>query len=178
MFLSKLYREWRLMFWCVLLFAAGQCFFMYKGIENVPFFLYHMYAKPHPSADSVTIFAIVQDGKRVNPTRLSNREQELLFNSLGAYLAVRNNSNTDPIDADIANRLAGRVGAGVYQTLFSRLSNSGAALDAYPAWWGRYFRAVFPGQQGAIAVVQTRVSLRPPFALSGQDSLLFNVFVP
>jgi len=38
LFLQKIYKEWRLLFWAVLFFIAVQCFFMYKGISTIPFF--------------------------------------------------------------------------------------------------------------------------------------------
>jgi hypothetical protein len=173
MFITRLYREWRMLFWVVLLFIAGQAFFMYKGIENVPFFLYHMYAKNHPPRQSLTIYQVVTDRGLVNMSQYSSRAEELLFNSLGAYLAVRQAGNTDPIDVDIHNRFAGWLPARWYGLVKARLSNSDSALHGYPDWWERYFRRI-TGEKGQFKVIQRRVLLTPPFSPAGTDSVIFN----
>ncbi len=174
MFLRKLYRDWRPMFWCLILLIAGQFFFMIKGIENLPFFLYHMYGKPHPVQDSIAIYQLRYDGKIYNTSQLSNREEELLMNSIGSYMMVKSNNNIDPIDADIRRRFGSRLPGGLYHIVRTRLSNSGNALDGYPDWWSRYFRSINPTLTGPFSIVQRRVAIQPPFGASPQDSVIFS----
>jgi hypothetical protein len=173
MFVQRLYREWRPLCWALLLLLAAQVFFMYKGIENVPFFLYHMYAGAHPGADSQTVYWVKTPAGYVNNRHFSNRQQELLYNTLGYFAALRH-SPRDTVLQVVEARFGGRVSPGLYRHMVGSLANGPAAIDSFPAWWGRYFRSVYPGQ-GPVQVVQGRVSLHPPFRRSPIDSILFTI---
>jgi hypothetical protein len=161
------------MCWALLALIAAQAFFMYKGIENVPFFLYNMYAGSHPGADSQAVYWVKTPAGYLNNRRFSNRQQELLYNTPGYYAALRS-SPRDTVLQVVDTRFAGRVSPGLYAYMVGSLSNGPAAIDGFPAWWGRYFRSVCPGQ-GPVQVVQARVSLRPPYGKSPVDSILFTI---
>lgn len=174
MFIKKLYREWRMLCWALLLLIVAQGFFMFKGIENVPFFLYHMYSGSHPSHDSLTVYWVKTPSGYVNSRDFSNRQQELLYNSIGYYVSLKN-STRDTVLQVVQQRFASRVSPGTYAYLQQSLGNSPAAIDSFPAWWGRYFRSVYGAVDGPVQVVQSRVSVKPPYAKATQDSLIFTI---
>ena len=89
MFLKRVYAEWRLLFWCLLLLMTAQFFFMAKGIENVPFFLYHMFSKDHQPVDSTAVYLVKTRDGYLNHKQLSNREDEMLMNSAAYYYRLK-----------------------------------------------------------------------------------------
>ncbi len=174
MFIKRLFYEWRVLFWIVLVLILAQVFFMYKGIENVPFFLYHMYAQRHNHKDSATVLLVKTGSGYISNKTFSNRQEELLFNSAGYWLSLKMSAR-DTILPVVESRFKSRVSQGVYAVLERHLSNSSAAIDSFPAWWSRYFLSLRPSSSGAAWLVQSRVSLNPPYAKSSTDSIIFTI---
>jgi hypothetical protein len=174
MFIKKLYRDWPVLCWVLLLLIGAQGYFMYKGIENVPFFLYHMYAGFDAAKDSQTVYFIKTPKGYVNARQFSSRQQELLYNSVGYYVSLKN-SGRDTVQQVVQQRFAGRVSPGMYAYLQQSLGNGPAAIAQFPNWWGRYFHALQGNADGPVQVVQCRVSVRPPYAKSPNDSLIFTI---
>jgi hypothetical protein len=174
MFIKRLFSEWRVLFWIVLVLILAQLFFMYKGIENVPFFLYHMYGQKHSHKDSATVLLVKTENGYIRNKSFSNRQEELLFNSAGYWLWLKNSAR-DTILPVVESRFKGRVPASMYTWLEKQLSNGSAAVDSFPAWWSRYFYSIRPKTPGRAWLVQSRVSLNPPYSKSPQDSILFTI---
>jgi hypothetical protein len=174
MFIKKLYREWPVLCWALLLMMAAQGYFMYKGIENVPFFLYHMYGNAHPAKDSQTVYFIKTPKGYLNPRQFSSRQQELLYNTVAYYINLKNSAR-DTILQVVQQRFAGRVSPSMYNYLQQSLSNGPAAIEEFPNWWGRYFHTLQGKDSGPVQVVQCRVAVRPPYAKSPNDSLIFSI---
>jgi hypothetical protein len=173
MFLKRLYREWRMLFWLVLVFMLAQAFFMFKGIENVPFFLYHMYSQKHVHKDSATVLLVKTEQGYLSNQSFSNRQQELLFNSAGYYLSLKASAR-DTILPVVESRFKGRLPQGMYAAVEYRLSNASSAIDSFPAWWRRYFYSI-RHTKGPAWLVQSVVSLNPPYAKSSVDSIIFAI---
>jgi hypothetical protein len=174
MFIKKLFCEWRALFWIVLVLILAQLFFMYKGIENVPFFLYHMYAQRHRHNDSATVLLVKTESGYISNKSFSNRQEELLFNAAGYWLSLKNSAR-DTILPVVQSRFKNRLPAGMYALLQQQLSNSSMAIDSFPAWWSRYFLSIRPKTQGRAWLVQSRVSLNPPYLKSSADSIIFPI---
>jgi hypothetical protein len=174
MFIKRLFSEWRTLFWVVLVLILAQVFFMYKGIENIPFFLYHMYAQRHPHRDSATVLLVKTENSYISNKTFSNRQEELLFNAAGYWVSLKNSAR-DTILPVVESRFKGRVPATVYAGLVEQLSNNNAAIDSFPAWWSRYFYSIRPKTPGQAWLVQSRVSLNPPYLKSPADSILFTI---
>ncbi len=174
MFIKRLFYEWRVLFWMVLVLILAQLFFMYKGIENVPFFLYHMYAQPHGHKDSATVLLVKTENSYINNKTFSNRQEELLFNAAGYWLSLKSSAR-DTILPVVESRFKSRMPAAMYARMEQQLSNSSAAIDSFPAWWSRYFYSIRPQTKEPAWLVQTRVSLNPPYSKSPQDSILFTI---
>jgi hypothetical protein len=172
MFLKRLFYGWRFLFWLLLVLILGQVFFMYKGIENMPFFLYHMYAQRHNHHDSATILLIKTNGGYIRNKSFSNRQEELLFNTTGYWLSLKR-SVRDTILPVVESRFKNRLPGGLYNLAVKQLSNSSAAIDSFPTWWSRYFFSIRPNIRGEVGLIQSRVSLHPPYSKSPLDSVIF-----
>jgi hypothetical protein len=172
MFVKRLYNGWRALFWIALVLILAQLFFMYKGIENVPFFLYHMYAQRHSHKDSATVLLVKTENGYISNKSFSNRQEELLFNAAGYWLSLKNSAR-DTILPVVESRFKSRVPANMYAGLERQLCNGNAAIDSFPAWWSRYFYGIRPKTPGKAWLVQSRVSLNPPYLKSPADSILF-----
>jgi hypothetical protein len=161
------------MFWLLLLLVAGQLFFMAKGIENLPFFLYHMYSQDHPPKDSIGVYLVKTGAGYYNHKDLSSREQELLLNSVGYYANLKRDG--DGINQSIQKRFGKIAGGKRYTWLQKQLSNDSSRLSAFPAWWGRYFRTVAKKGFDSVSVVRSYVYTVKPYNRSTTDSLLFTI---
>src|SRR5688572_27111766 len=142
MYLSKVYRQWKLFFWAILIFIAGQFFFMFKGIQNIPFFLYHMFSTTHAPADSVQVFLVKTPQGYFNTNKLSGREREMLLNNLDYYLAGKAAGFKDPLEATIEHRFASILPGQNRRFIREGLLNHSPAFSYYPHWWLRYFNSI------------------------------------
>ena len=172
--LKKIYTQWPLAFWAVLLFIVAQVFFMAKGIENVPFFLYHMYGQKHPPRDSIGIYLVKTTDGYFNHKKLSNREQEILMNSVSYYVNLRY-AGHDGINESIKKRFEKILSGTGYEYLQKHLANDSVAIRNFPQWWSRYFSSVSNTHAGQVSVIKTYVYSKPPYHKSGTDSLIFTI---
>lgn len=173
LFLKRLYHEWRSLFWALLLFIAAQFFFMAKGIENVPFFLYHMYGQQHPPTDSSVVYLIKMNGYYFDHNGLSNREQEMLMNPVIYYTNLIKDGDGTFETAE--KRFEPVAGEQTMSFLQEQLCNDSIALSAFPQWWGRYFKPVSKNKYGPVSVVRSYVYSKYPYQKSATDSLVFTV---
>lgn len=174
MFFRQLYRQWRLLFWVVLAWMTAQVFFMVKGIENAPFFLYSMFSTPHTARTSYPVVLMRSEKGYVDPFQFSNRQAELLLNNVPFYARMRLNGYADDINATIEKRFAGRVPPQKLRHIYARLSNDSLRISAYPAWWQRYFRRIASKDLNVVSLVSTSVRFTPQgFEKASEDSLIF-----
>jgi hypothetical protein len=173
LFLKRIYKEWRALFWILLVCGLAQVFFMAKGIQNIPFFLYNMYSKPHPPLDSFAVYLVKLPGGYYDHKQLTNREQEMLLNSVGYFENLLRDG--DGTLQSINNRFAGRVSPGLLQYFKENLYNDSNKLAAFPQWWARYFKQVSGQKTGLVSVVKSYVTASAGYPKSVQDSVLFTV---
>lgn len=170
MYLRRLYREWPLFFWLVLAFAAAQVYSMFKGIENVPFFLYHMYSRKHEAQDSIEVYLLKTPYGFLDHKQLSNREEELLMNSAAYYSRLRQNG--DGTAQAVEKRFRQRVSASMYQYLYGNLVNDSGALSRFPDWWTRYLRSVTGDKYRELILIRSYVYAKAPYRKSETDSII------
>jgi hypothetical protein len=174
MFFNQLYRNWRPFFWIVVVWVGAQFFFMFKGIENAPFFIYSMFSTPHPERAAYPVVFIRSENGYIDPFQFSNRQAELLLNNVPFYARMRQNGYTDDINVTIEKRFAARVSPETLQALYTRLSNDSTRVQAFPGWWGRYFGSIAPKGIGQVSLVESSVRFPPSnFEKSPDDSLIF-----
>ncbi len=174
MSLKKIYTQWPLAFWAVLLFIAAQAFFMAKGVENVPFFLYHMYGQKHPPRDSIGIYLVKTADGYFNHKKLSNRGEEILMNSVSYYVNLQY-AGHDGINESIKKRFEKIVSGKGYEYLQKHLANDSVAISNFPQWWSRYFSSVSNIHTGSVSVIKTYVYSKAPYNKCGTDSLIFTI---
>lgn len=162
-----------MLFWILMLFIAGQVFFMIKGIENIPFFLYNMYGQDHPAKDSNVVFLVKTNEGYFNHKNLSNREQELLLNSVSYYVNLKHDG--DGITQSIQKRFANKINATGLDNLTNRLSNGSKALTDFPQWWGRYFQSVSKNKYNSVSVIKSYIYADKAHTKSDYDSLIFSI---
>lgn len=158
------------MFWGLSIFIMLQLFFMSKGIENIPFFLYNMYGQQHFNKDSSAILLIKTTDGYFNHKKLSNRQQELLLNSVNYYINLTQNG--DGIKQTINNRFQNHS---VQKFLYNRLFNDSATIAAYPKWWGKYFNHITNFKYDSVSVVKAYIFSNSMHTKSNTDSLIFSI---
>ena len=173
MFLKQLYHQWRAMFWVVLLLIAGQFFFMLKGIENSPFFLYNMFSTVHKNKERTPIYLIKTNTGYFNPFTKSNRTAELLTNNLDLYYYMQQHQYKDPILATVQKRFGNKISTKQLKNLVNNICNDSLATAAYPMWWANYFSSIQQGEIKATEIVKTTVEYNTSLQKSNIDSTLF-----
>jgi hypothetical protein len=161
------------LFWILVLFMAGQLFFMAKAIENVPFFLYHMYSRDQHGVDSTAVYLVKTPDGYFNHEKLSNREEEMLMNSVSYYVKLKQNG--DGINESVKKRFGNIIKGTGYDNLLQQLSNDSSSLSRFPQWWSKYFQAVSKNKYDSVAVIKSYVYSGWPYHKSATDSLIFTV---
>ena len=173
LFLKRVYKQWRTLFWVIIVLIAAQLFFMAKGIQNLPFFLYNMYSKVHPTVDSTAVYLVKTKDGYFNHKKLSNREQEILMNSIAYYVNLQRDGDGT---IETARQRFSRIGYGNADSYFiKQLGNDSISLAAFPPRWGKYFSSVSNDKYDSATVVKTYVYSKQPYQRSATDSIVFTI---
>ena len=159
------------MFWVLIVLLLAQAFFMAKGIQNVPAFLYHMYSKDHQPMDSIPVILVKTPKGYLNVKQLSGREEEMLMNSVSYYVKLKRSGD---VTIEAVQKRFSRFSPGTYQYLQQHLLNDQDAMDQFPNWWYKYFKTVNENTD-SITVVQSYVYSKYPYNKSPQDSVIFSI---
>ncbi len=170
MFLQKIYKEWRLLFWAVLFFIAAQCFFMYKGISTIPFFLYYMYGQKHPKKQSIDVILLKTPTGYFNTNKLSGREQEMLLNPIDLYISLKTKGDGNTFN--INHRFSSTSINNYFKKM---LCNDSLSIEQFPTWWATYYKAVAKPLHDSVTVVKSSVSTTYPYLKLDKDSVIFKV---
>ncbi|CAN5684931.1 hypothetical protein BH11BAC3_BH11BAC3_17690 [soil metagenome] len=176
MYLQKVYNQWKLLFWVIVSAIFFQAFFMAKGIENIPFFLYHMFGSVQSSTDSVNIVLIKTPEGYFNTNKLSGREREMLMNNTNYFIEQKKQGFGDPLEQTVENRFKNRVNNTTYNYLQQSLLNDSTHLAAYPGWWQRYFERVQNKKFASVEIVSSYIYFNSSMYKSQTDSIVFTVF--
>lgn len=175
MFLSRVYKQWKTFFWAIILALVFQFFFMVKGVENIPFFLYHMYAYAHQPKDSFNVILVKTPKGYLNPFEFSGRESEMLMNNTLYFIKMKKNHWNDPLIPTIEKRFFNRFTSNTYQYLKQGLVNDSISFEGYCNWWKRYFISIHQLSYDSISIVSGYVKYQPNFSKSPIDSTVFTV---
>ncbi|MEO6233135.1 MAG: hypothetical protein ABJB11_06785 [Ferruginibacter sp.] len=175
MYLQIVYRQWKLLCWIIISAIFFQAFFMAKGIENMPFFLYHMFGSVQSSNDSINVILIKTSEGYFNTNQLSGREREMLMNNISYFIERKKQGFSDPLGQTVANRFKNRVSNTTYNYLQKSLLNDSAHLAAYPGWWKHYFDQVQNKKYASVEIVSTYIHFNSSMYKSQTDSVVFTV---
>ncbi|MEP7109038.1 MAG: hypothetical protein ABI760_13680 [Ferruginibacter sp.] len=173
MFLKKVYLQWRSFFWVIIFALIAQFFFMAKGIENIPFFLYHMFSYAHQPKDSFNVILIKTQDGYLDPHELSSRESEMLMNNIPYFNQIKKNAWKDFLIPTVEKRFGNRLPMDIYNHLQGGLVNDSMAFSNYTSWWQRYFKRVYNHSFDSVSVVSGYVHYNPGFSKSPVDSIIF-----
>ena len=87
MFLQKIYKEWRLLFWAVLFLITAQCFLCKKALVPFPFFILYVWTKA-PQKQPIDVILLKTPTGYFNTNKLSGRDQERLLNQVKAIYQI------------------------------------------------------------------------------------------
>ena len=158
-----------------MLLIVSQAFFMYKGIENIPFFLYDMFSFAHQPRDSFQVYLLKIPKGYINTKEWSGREEEILMNNISYYEKLQ--KGPDFINSAVERRFRNRFPEPMYNYLLKSLSNEHSAVLLYPGWWKKYYAAVEPGKYKVVQVVKSYVSYSPGLVKSPVDSVIFTAYL-
>jgi hypothetical protein len=163
MFLRLLYQKWKTLFWILVVMMGLQAFFMFKGVETVPFFLYSLYSLPLTPADTTAKTVILINGKAFEADRLTSREQETLMASFSYYQYLRQHGflATDP--ATIEKRLSGKLPRSWYPAAYHKLTNSSVNDTLFLHWWVKYLSRVSAEKIDSVSMFQTHIAWKPQY---------------
>lgn len=138
MFLPKVYSHNRFLFYLFLFFCVGQSFFIYKGVENAPFFLYGMYSAVQVPTKEYKMPIIEINGQEFNLNDLPAANREMIVSTLELYSLLENTNFRDTLLPVIANRFQSRVSESQFEVIASRLTNNSRDKELYQQWLKKY----------------------------------------
>ncbi len=104
-------------------------------MEATPFLLYGMFSEKQALTDTVSTTSIKINGKPLGSYGLSLREQQLLETTLGNYLAMKNNNDSDPLQTWVEYRHPGIIKWSVYPWLSEKIYNTPGDLQRFRNWF-------------------------------------------
>ena len=164
MFFKRVYQQSRILFFVILTAAFGQLFFMWKGVENVPFFLYHMFGFAHERQENYPVLIVRYGNLTLSPYQLSNRDAELIFNSVDRYLTLREQG--DYLEPLVDKRFQHPWLTAWKPVAQERLLNDTQDIAAFPTWWATRLRSRVPAaQHQQITVWRGKARYHPAYNL-------------
>ncbi len=107
MFLQKVYKHSKLLFFTLLGFMAGQLFINYKhGVVCSPFYHYGMYSEVIKVKDKYQVWEIMVNGKKLKAKDYSIQEWDMIVLPLQYYESIKKNNSL--YQSDI-KRLLGKL---------------------------------------------------------------------
>ncbi|MCO5233500.1 MAG: hypothetical protein LC105_00065 [Chitinophagales bacterium] len=136
LYISKLWRTSKILFWGIVLFCLGQAFFTYKRILNFPFFPYEMYAQRTKAPTDAKVLHYYVNGELLNYSSvLSIWQEETMLNTTRLYYRCINHN----IWAENAwLQRFGEPTTVLQKTFFYRIVPSDIQIQKYPAWIADY----------------------------------------
>ena len=174
LFLPKVYRENRWLFYLIIIYLALQGFVLYKGVKNTPFYLWGMYSRPAHVHETYEYPIIVADSNEVLYSSLKGWEREILTNAIKRYRSLQNNQFNDPLKTVVDKRFKYRVPDEYYRYSLRQLTNIPEIEQDFPLWHHRYLEQVLGRSVKRVAVFSGEYYYDPSGRLHEKDRhLLF-----
>ena len=156
-FLPRIYRQNRPLFWTCVLFIAGSLFTLSFRHVSTPFYVWAMYSTPMPDVEEHGFYVLSVNGDEhyFTPSH-SDYRTYFYITSLPLYSALREGRVQPPRFATLS-RIARRVGIHPDDFL-RRLTPDSSVASAYPHWLRRYVAARLDAPLQRLGV--RRISLR------------------
>ncbi len=133
MYLKELRKNYKKLYFFVLLFIVGQVFFTYKGVETFPFFNYGMYSGEESNPSIISYYLIYNDTILLNDAFRTQLHKDMVMNTLKGFDQINTKDSLVQIAID------GRMKDAKMNTLFkNRLLNSSLSRDSFKPWLRHY----------------------------------------
>ncbi len=174
MFLKQVYAQSKLIFYLILIFCLGQLLFLYRGVENTPFFLYGMYSEKKQTEQQYNYNIIQIDGKEFDPEKLPFGSHEMVLSTLDRYCFLDKVNFNDTISSVVSKRFKSRISEGHFNVLVGRLTNGPADKICYQRWLKKYLAQATGGTIRSLKIYRGNFSYAPDFHLVSKE-LLFEI---
>ena len=171
MYLRKVYSQNRFFFYLFLLFCLGQIFFIYKGVQNTPFFLYGMYSSKQFPSKQYTGYILEINGNRFNVDSLPAAEHEMIVSTIERYSSLQNSDFQDALIPVLVKRFQAHLSEKQFQLILSRLTNDSTDRIRYHQWLKRYLEFILQKKIYTMKVFTAGFSYYPQFHLTEKTTL-------
>ncbi len=124
----------------LLLLIIAQLFFIYKGVETVPFFHFGMYSAIQPKMDSVDIIKLSINQRPFLISHLPLLAQEFLSNNIFYFEYHQKNNFVDDNLKTVKKRFENRVSTAHLDYLTPQLCNRYVAKSDFHNWLTAYLQ--------------------------------------
>lgn len=123
LFLIKLFKKSKLLFFSTVIFIVFQAFFTIRGIETFPFLNYGMYSELNQFPDTILIVNLI------NKKKESKQKIDIEKNRLLNFIIYKKNG--DPLEDVYIKRFDFIKNSKMYKVLFKRIINTSYEMKSY-----------------------------------------------
>ena len=131
-------------------------------LEATPFLLYGMFSEKLVATDTISSINIQINEKPLTAYGLSLREQQLLETTVGNYVQMKQNHNTDPLKTRIESRYPVIYNSAVYPWLSQRIYNSTDDQQLFKKWLKQKCVEVAKSENAVVRVVRSTYFIERP----------------
>ncbi len=139
LYLVRVWKQSKLVFLFILLFASLQLFFNIKREYNFPFIVWDMYSRHQEVPEVSSLFVFYLDGKLYNHTQLPIWKEETSMKTFRMYNWQKMNNDHDPMDGSVQYRTR-YLPQWFYHYAASKIDNHPEEYQNYPDWLFYYLR--------------------------------------
>jgi hypothetical protein len=174
-YIIRLFRTSKWLFIIVLLFCWMQVYFNIKKIHSFPWFVFDMYSKVEPIADTIRHTQFYIDGAPFNYKKLPFWSGITAVRCSDYYFRMKQSAYTDPNTANVQKRLS-RFPDDLSAQLQTRLLTSRADAELYPRWLLNYLSKQAGMQIQVLTVVKEEFIYHEGlFHPSGRGDTMLNI---
>ena len=140
-YLVRLFRQNKMLFYFILIFVFFQAYFNQKRIHSFPWFVWDMYSRTQAMPDTITQTEIFIDGERLDITKIPIWEELSILNTYKMYNWQRINNYNDPMNEAVLSRTK-IFPEQVYSFVAYKINNHSDEAATYPAWLKEYLEKI------------------------------------
>lgn len=139
LYLFRLFRSNKYLFFGVVLFICFQQYFYLKGNSTFPWFHWSMYSYPSKKPKILTQTEFYVNGQQLNLVALPIWQEATLLHTFNKYQEITENQGTDPLEKIIRKRTKG-LPPELYSFGVNKLTNNTIQTNLYPKWLKNYLQ--------------------------------------
>jgi hypothetical protein len=136
LFLYKVYRHSKKLFFIFLLFTVVTIFCNLTGFEITPFYVWGMYSAKEKAIAEYPVYKITADGKPIDYSSGYFPANRFFLNSPLDYYSDISKNGTDPLKHFLQQKLKNKYS--LIRTFEDKVLNSKNEIDRFPEWYKRY----------------------------------------